>query len=64
VDLYAAQVGRVAEAADRLIDLSRTEDFEEFKAIWDGLTAFEQRSIALGLARMLAAVREPTGHAP
>jgi hypothetical protein len=58
VDLYEAQVEKVAEAADRLIDLSSTEDFEEFKAIWDELTAFEQRSIALGLARMLAAVRQ------
>jgi hypothetical protein len=64
VDLYEAQVGRAAEAAERLIGLSDAEDFEEFKAIWDRLTAFEQRSIALGLARMLAAAREPTGQAP
>jgi hypothetical protein len=58
VDLYEAQVEKVAEAAERLIDLSSSEDFDEFKATWNELTAFEQRSIALGLARMLAAVRQ------
>jgi hypothetical protein len=58
VDLYLAQVSRVADAAETLIDSSGSEDYEKFKATWDALTDFEKRSIALGLARMLAAARE------